>query len=151
PEWADASIYAVQQADVIVSVDDVAQDEHLQHLQIKLSIKNAGKKLEVIFKGWGTVGKNIPARVEGGPGQPLSPTKIGFPAAVFTPRSIKPDETVTNWIAFEGSVLNLPSLRIELPAEAFGGYGKLRLHIPRSMMIFRAAPSVGAKTVNPLV
>jgi HEAT repeat protein len=147
-EWADASIYAVQHGNVLVSVDDLREDEHLK---IKLSVKNIESGASVAFKGWGGFGENVQARLEDHVGRTLNPTK-GAPAApLFTPCTLVPAEPATNWIAFDGSIVNLSFLRLELPASAFGGYGKLRLQIPRTMMVFKAAPSLGDKAVPLLV
>jgi HEAT repeat protein len=147
-ERADASIYAVQQGNVLISVDDLRQDEHLK---IKLSVKNVESGTGIAFKGWGVYGENVQARLENNVGHTLNPTK-GAPAApLFIPCTLVPTQPATNWIAFDGSMVNLSFLRLELPASAFGGYGKLRLQIPRTMMVFKAAPSLGDKAVPLLV
>src|SRR5713101_7306747 len=55
-DWADASIYAVRQGDVLVSVTDIRQ---AGELQIQLSVKNLGSKGDIAFKGWGRGEGNV--------------------------------------------------------------------------------------------
>jgi hypothetical protein len=48
--------------------------------------------------------------------------------------SIRPGKSVEDVIVFEESVARAEYLRLELPASAFGGTGKLRFQIPKSMI-----------------
>jgi hypothetical protein len=50
------------------------------------------------------------------------------------PESIMPNTTIADTITFEEPVAKTQYLRLELPAENFGGTGKLYFQIPRSMI-----------------
>src|SRR5216683_2105886 len=100
PEWADATSYAVRQGNVIVSVTDLKQADYLQ---IQLSVKSIAKE-PLLFKGWGTAEGNVPAFLQDSSGRTLTAARERLPALAFSPRLVVPDQSITNWIAFDGSV-----------------------------------------------
>jgi hypothetical protein len=48
--------------------------------------------------------------------------------------SVHPGKSVEDVVVFEEPVARAEYLRLELPASAFGGTGKLRFQIPKSMI-----------------
>jgi hypothetical protein len=146
PEWADASAYAVRQADILVTVVDLKQTDGLL---IELSVKNLGANESIEFGGWGSRSGNAEPLLENDLRQTLKPANSR--TIIFAPQLLAAGKSVTNLLLFDASIENLSFLRLELPASAFGGYGKLRLHIPKSMIFFKAAQSLGPKAVPPLI
>ena len=59
---------------------------------------------------------------------------LGGGSSSTTPESVMPNTTITDTITFEPPVGKMEYLRLELPAENFGGSGKLYFQIPRKMV-----------------
>lgn len=151
-DWADASIYAVQQDDFRLQVKELKLRE--KRLQFTLLIENVGETKELPFQSWGTAKKGVP-RLSDNFGH-IYPKSLIEPAptSVEPPNpspSIPPGQHLTDVLAFEGSLDSVQSLRLELPASAFKGYGLLRLQIPKVMIVLKTARSLGEKAVPDLL
>jgi hypothetical protein len=147
-EWADASS-AVQQGNVRVSIETVgvgkvqlsdltrstsSKDDLLQ-VTVRIENLDDGKKLT--YRSWGTKSTEIisqdKAGVEDDLGNSYANVHFGFGTKVVGQAgnaSIYPMKSVTDVLVFERPVAKAKSLKISLPAAAFGGTGMLRFRVP---------------------
>lgn len=150
-DWADAS-QGVRQGDVEVRVtsikidrvqvkdfiDDASSKDKLAI--IELSIANLGQTKKLEYQSWSGAGSFLSSDVA-----TLSDNfdnnykRVGFGALAevkgqLAKESIYPGKSVNDLLVFEPPIATADYLKLELSAEAFGGTGKLRLKIPRSMI-----------------
>ena len=151
-DWADAG-NAVQQGEIRVQVESVkvdfvtlrgiGRDEGQSKdklLQVNLKIENLGDSKKVEYRGWsardfdfgetaGTVHDDLDNSYK----------RIGFGFAnkvvgQIHSESIYPGKSVTDVLVFEEPIEKANFLKLELPATAFGGTGRLRIKIPMKMV-----------------
>jgi hypothetical protein len=153
PVWADASKGAVRQGDLQVQVVQVTigqvplktitgnsrSKDNL--LMVTLELRNTNPTKKVDYHTWSgadfsfdrdfaTLKDNFDnsyKRISFG----LGSYPVG---AVERSESIYPNKSVTDVLVFEVPLDTIEYLRLELPAENFGGTGMLRLQIPKSMI-----------------
>jgi uncharacterized ParB-like nuclease family protein len=152
PEWVDASKETVQQGDLRVRVlSAVVKTPDFKELGpgraarercllIAVRVYNIGAARRVEYVSWGeTAGDALPSRPDlrdnTGKAYPLRDFGAGATLAGHVRRAgVKPASFVNDVLAFEPVPSNVEYLRLELPAAACGGTGKLRLQIPRWML-----------------
>jgi HEAT repeat protein len=152
-DWPDASRFAVRHPDLSaqVKVDDLRWEE--DQLLIKLTVTNLSPAIRLEFLGWdyeavqSSPVSNWPrlANLKGRkfPLQAAKTANLEKPGRILTP-----GESTNTWLAFHGA--DMEALRLELPVSAFRGSGALRLEIPKSMVVLKAAPSAGVKVLPDL-
>jgi hypothetical protein len=147
--WVDASKDAAKHGDVRVRVTSVTlgpvdlngndrKTEKSLHdnLQIRLVIENTSAEKNVDYKGWSI-----------GAGPDVATLKDNafatYPAAGFAKQvkgqirksePIKPAQSLEDILVFQAPLNNPQELRLELPATAFGGLGKIKFRIPAAMI-----------------
>jgi hypothetical protein len=152
PRWTDASKESAQIGNVRVSVsavvfgivelhnkiDNSRAVSEEKRLQIRLAVENLDANKIVQFQGWGaarfkgfpSLGDNFDNRYRG--------SDFGifdFPVGqVNTQTDIYPGKMVTDVLVFLPPVDGVQYLRLSLPAESFGGKGKMLFHIPAAMI-----------------
>lgn len=150
--WADA-IQGVRQGDVTVKVtsakidfvtlsmfgEDSKSDD--KKLKIRLSIANLGRTKKLDYESWGDLdglrSSHIPKLSDNFDNEytPLISASGLKVADQLTRESIYPGKSVSDVLVFEPPIATADFLRLELPADAFGGTGKLRLKIPKDMIV----------------
>jgi hypothetical protein len=113
-----------------------------KYLAIYLRLINAGAASQVVYKSWGWAGQNSSAapllRDNIGRTYPLAALGSGLEVVGQRRRVLLlPGKPVVDVLVFEAPGVNTGHLRLELPASAFGGTGKLRFQIPGSMIEVR--------------
>lgn len=140
-EWADAGRFAVLQDDVCVRVDEI--HARVNQLQIQLVVENLSATRTVYFMRWsGATGAEAPLLLNHA-GSTVAFTPFGEAAS----KPILPGRKVTDLLVFNEAIESVRYLRLELPASAFQGNGKLRLHLARTLILLKAAPSLGGKAL----
>jgi hypothetical protein len=149
-EWADAS-RGVRQGDVEVRVTSVKigpvdfegfdnPDTENKMATIQLSIANLGKTKKLQYESWGSSGSYLDsdfATLSDNFDNNYHRMRLGALLRVkgqLTRESLYPGKSLTDVVIFEPPIATADYLKLELSAEAFGGTGKLRLKIPRSMI-----------------
>ena len=150
-EWADAHKLVVQ-GDVRVGVTSAviglvdlvelgqAGTSKDKLLIVRVKVHNLSKTRKVDFSGWGDAGRIFspnPADLTDGQGNAYKRINFGFATKVVGQvenEAIYPGKTAEDLLVFEPPVDNAPFVRLELPAAAFGGTGKLRFQIPKAMI-----------------
>lgn len=153
PQWADASKAAVRQGDLQVRIAEVKigevplktitgtsrSEDNL--LIIKLELLNTNPTKKVDYRSWS--GKDFSfdrdyATIEDNFGNSYKRISFGlgsYPVgAIEGSESIYPNKSVSDVLVFEVPLDTIEYLRLELPAENFGGTGMLRLQIPKGMI-----------------
>jgi hypothetical protein len=151
PEWVDAGKESVQQGDVRVRVvSAVVKTPELRQapagvarsrcLLIGIRVYNIGAERRIEYASWGEAPSD-PAT-----DQPELRDNAGrlYPLHSFGPAAsivghvrragVKPASFINDVLAFEPVATDVEYLRLELPAAACGGTGKLRFQIPRWML-----------------
>jgi hypothetical protein len=148
-DWVDASREAVQQGDVRVRVTGVrvrpidlkgtgsSRPSRDNFLVVTLGLQNKAPDRTIPYHSWAsppTVEEPPPVlRDDKGRSYPLrGPLPGKEPAAGVLP--LAPAKTTEDVILFEAPAAGVEYLRLELPATAFGGPGRLRLQIPKAMI-----------------
>jgi hypothetical protein len=150
-DWVDASQEAATHGDVRVRVTSVtlgrvaleggneaAQKSAEHNLVIRLAIENTSAATDITYNGWGGKAGFDPdaATLKG-------PPVFNYPAVSFTqkvkgqvssPRIIKPGQSLTDVLVFQAPMNNPDELRLELPASAFGGIGRIKFRISAAMI-----------------
>jgi len=151
-DWADAG-NAVEQGEIRVRVDSakvdfvtlrgIGRDEGQSKdklLQVSLTIENLGDSKKVEYHGWAGRDFDI-GNTAGHLHDDLdnSYKRIGFGFAnkvvgQIQSESLYPGKSVTDLLVFEEPIEKATFLKLELPASAFGGTGRLRIKIPMKMV-----------------
>lgn len=149
-DWADAS-QGVRQGDVEVRVTSVKigpidfkdfdnHDTEHPMATIQLSIANLGQTKKLQYRSWGASGSIFPTD-DATLTDNFDNNYNLLPSGMITPvkgqlerESLYPGKSVTDVLIFEPPIATAQFLKLELPAGAFGGTGKLRLKIPKSMI-----------------
>jgi hypothetical protein len=150
PEWVDAGKESVQQGDVRVRVlSALVRTPELKEpgraaggrcLLIAVRVYNIGAARRIEYVSWGEPPTDAPAnlpelRDSTGKAYPPRGFDTGTTLAGHVRRAgVKPASFVNDVLAFEPVPADVEYLRLELPAAACGGTGKLRLQIPRWML-----------------
>ncbi len=142
PGWPDASDDAVRQGDLRVRIDDLSRQPGAKELHIHVGLENVGNSRKIDYQGWGvanapTLTDNFGNAYRQMPGHELRET-------------LHPGKSVHDVLVFEAPLANVQYLRLKLPASAFGGWGRLQLEIPRSLLISKTARSLGAGVIPEL-
>jgi hypothetical protein len=146
--YADASRAAVQQGTFrvrIVSasvgpvqvVDSKKRYTKQQFLAVTVQIQHLEPGDRARFVHWGTTGERaVPDAVATANGQKLSLANLerDVPVGVSYGQDIFPGRSVSDLLLFEPPAPG-SSVRLDLPAEAWGGQGVFRFQIPSSMMM----------------
>lgn len=152
-EWVDAQ-NAVQQGDLQLKVsmvaighvpleDSFSSDSKSQHelLMVNLELMNTSEIKKIDYRTWSGADVSFRrdyATVVDNFGNSYKRIDFGFSShpvgAVQRSESIYPNKTITDVLVFEMPIDTIEFLRLELPAESFGGTGMLRLEIPKSMI-----------------
>ncbi len=150
-DWVDASSNAVRQGDVRVRISSVKVDfvsgtdfrdfkSKEQHLLVHMKVENLSDNRKVDFTGWQAVEYfdegNAP-QLRDNFNNKYKRITFGFATNIdgqILSASIYPEKSITDLLIFEVPVDGAEYLRLELPAKNFGGTGKLRLQIPKSMI-----------------
>jgi hypothetical protein len=120
---------------------ETKSQEKLLIVSLELTNVNATRKMN--YTSWS--GKTISfvrdyATMEDNFGNSYKRINFGFGTSplgsVEDTASIYPKETITDVLVFEKPIDAVKFIRIEFPAENFGGTGMLRLEIPKEMIIF---------------
>lgn len=153
PVWADARKGAVRQGDLQIQVTQVtvgqvplktitgksSSKDNL--LMVKLELLNTNPTKKVDYHTWS--GKDISfdrdfATLKDNFDNTYKRISFGlgsYPVgAVERSESIYPNKSVTDVLVFEVPLDTIEYLRLELPAENFGGTGMLRFQIPKAMI-----------------
>jgi uncharacterized protein DUF4339 len=149
--WADAR-QGVRQGDVTVKVISAKIDfvtlkmfgkeskSDDKKLSIRLSIANLGRTKKLDYESWGDLdglrSSHIPKLSDNFDNEytPLISAGGLKVADQLKRESIYPGKSVSDVLVFEPPIATIDFLRLELPADAFGGTGKLRLKIPKDMI-----------------
>lgn len=149
-EWVDAGKEGVQQGDVRVRLlsaavrpievrgpDGSPRLSKEKYLVLRLRLQNLGFTRKVEFDSWAapaTAERPAPTLKDNqGKNYRLKPA----PGATAPGRvPLAPSKTVEDLLLFEAPPATVEYLRLELPAEAFGGSGPLRLQLPRALIAF---------------
>jgi hypothetical protein len=108
---------------------------------VSLEITNGNPNKIVNHKGWGASAADFSgeerAAIKDDAGNEYKRCQFGFGTRVVGQvhgsESIYPNKTVPDLVVFEPPIDSCKYLILELPASAYGGDGKLRFNIPRSM------------------
>jgi hypothetical protein len=151
-KWIDASQSPVQQGDVVVRITSAAVDfvnlddfgrpskSKNKMLLIHLTIENKSATKKVEYRGWGDTSDFLDhhaAKLKDNFGNVHHRTRWAFGLKVngqVGRESIYPKKTTDDMLVFDVPVEAAEFLRLELPASAFGGFGTLRVQIPKSMI-----------------
>lgn len=148
-EWPDASTQVVQQGDLRVRVVAVAlrpvefrnykpvRYSRERYLLISLRVYNAGAERRIEYTSWGESQQPV---LRDNLGKTYRPRTFGPEIEVGgrTRRApLGPGGHIDDLLVFEPPPPTVEYLRLELPAEAAGGKGPLRLQIPRTMIVNR--------------
>jgi hypothetical protein len=142
----------VRQGDVRVAITSVSlgkvevssfggkSESEEELLAIRLRVENLSETRKVEYSGWGDSSGFLDTHVR--PSRITS--AIHTPASVFafasrvegqvSSASIHPGKSVEDVVVFEEPVARAEYLRLELPAAAVRGTGKLRFQIPKEMI-----------------
>ena len=149
-DWADAS-QGVRQGDVEVRVTSVKigpvdfkdfnnPDTEHKMATIQISIANLGQTKKLQYESWGSSGSFLStdhATLSDNFDNKYNLMRFGALTPVKGQRTLEslyPGKSVSDVLVFEPPIATADFLKLELSAEAFGGTGKLRLKIPRSMI-----------------
>jgi hypothetical protein len=139
-EWADAATTALRQRDVHIRIVSAKVDapplkrsaagaDTSQALVILVQIANSARTAPAGYQGL-LKGATPPALTdERGKSYPLR----RYPPDALD-STITSNKPVQEWLVFEPVAADVESVKLELPASAWGGSGMCRFHIPRSMM-----------------
>jgi hypothetical protein len=157
--WVDASRAAIQQGAVRVQVTGAAvgpvrlvaprpKFTKDQHLTIGVRVQHLGHGGPIEYEHWGlpAVRKAPPPTLEVA-GLKVSPVELEPEQPVGRTDMVRlfPGKAVEDVLIFRAVSATSP-LRLELPAEAWGGQGVFRFTIPASMVTHRPAPRVGGSS-----
>jgi hypothetical protein len=145
--FADASRAAVQQGGVRVRVagasvgpvqlvDAKKRFTKQPLLAIVVQVQHLGEGPTVPFVHWGlAAGRAVPPATATAGGRKLGLPDLGtdLPVGVSHGQELFPGRAVDDLLVFEAPSGPEP-VRLELPAEAWGGRGSFRFHIPASMI-----------------
>jgi HEAT repeat protein len=138
--WANAATQAVQQGAVRVRISSIRAEG--KRLRIQLLVENTDRARSIPFSGWRDPTAKDPPRLLDNLGQPWEgiAAKAGAPPAEEGdgPQSIRPGRSVVEEVVFAIPPRGTKVLRLELPAVAFGGTGRLRLQVPKTMLLLQA-------------
>jgi hypothetical protein len=151
--WADASRAAVQQGHVRVQITGAgvgpvqvvdSKKRYTKHplLAVGVRVQHLGHGQPFRFVHWGTTGERaVPQVVATRDGTRLTPAHLGtdVPAGVTYGYDLHPGKGVDDLLVFEAPAGHGP-VRLELPAEAWGGRGAFRFQIPASMIVTHRGP-----------
>jgi hypothetical protein len=151
--WADASRAVVSQGPVRVQVTGATVgpvqviDSRKRHtkqplLAIGLRVQHLGHGSLIHFVHWGTAGERVvpePVATQGG-GR-LAPAHLGadVPVGLTYGQELHPGRQVDDLLVFEAPAGTGP-VRLEVPAEAWGGRGAFRFQIPPAMLVSPRGP-----------
>jgi hypothetical protein len=150
--WVDASRDALHHGDVRLRVSSalVATPEFVPQsgkgppsercLVIGLRVTNAGVLRNLNYTGWsGDDPAAEPPLLRDGQGKGYAPKALaGWVVKGRAPSAtIPPGKTHDDVLVFEAPPRGAGPLRLELPASAVGADGRMRLEIPKQMIIFR--------------
>jgi hypothetical protein len=150
---ADASRAAIQQGMVRVQVvgaavgpvqvvDAKRKYTKQRYLALAVRVQHLGNGPSVRFVHWGTTGeRSVPAATAEASGRKLSAADLGSQVAAGTTygHDLFPGKLVDDLLVFEAPAQPGP-LRVDLPAEAWGGRGVFRFQVPASMITARRGP-----------
>jgi DNA-directed RNA polymerase subunit RPC12/RpoP len=153
PEWASARD-AVQQGDVRVQVTTVRVDFALvkslgsaskskeKLLLIGLRMENLSDSKKIDFRGFAgdhfDFSSNSSASLKDNFENVYKRISFGGVADIegqVNSASVYPGKPINDLLVFEPPIDKASSLRLELPASAFGGEGRLRIEIPADMIV----------------
>jgi hypothetical protein len=154
-EWLDASKAAWQREDVRVKVTSVVlapidlegptdqkKKSKERYVQIRLRISNVGVTRKLEFQAWSTPpGPGVEApQLRDGAGASL--TQRWFETGAkssgrSTNPQLFPDKFADDLLVYEAPAKGVDHLRLELPASAYGGSGRIQLLIPAGMIANR--------------
>jgi hypothetical protein len=151
--WADASRAAIQQGMVRVQISGAAvgpvqvvdakrKYTKQRYLALAVRVQHLGNGPSVRFVHWGTTGeRSVPAATVEANGRKLAAADLGSQVAAGTTygHDLFPGKLVDDLLVFEAPAAP-GSLRVELPAEAWGGRGVFRFQVPASMVTTRRGP-----------
>jgi hypothetical protein len=109
-------------------------------LVIGLRVTNAGVARNLTYTGWsGADPAAEPPVLRDAQGKTYAPKKFaGWVVKGSAPSAtIPPAKTHTDVLVFEPPPRGAGPLRLELPAAAAGSEGRMRMEIPKEMIIFR--------------
>jgi hypothetical protein len=150
--YADASRAAVQQGHVRVQVAGAAvgpvelagakkRATKRPYLAVTVRVQNLGHGGRVPFAHWGTAAADraVPPAAATAAGAPLAAADLApdAPANLTLRYDLFPGEAVADVLLFEPPAGPGP-IRLELPAEAWGGRGAFRFEIPAPMIVARS-------------
>lgn len=138
-DWADASVSAVQQADIRVRILRVAT--RARNVLIHLLVENLGTKALAV-KPW-DMGATAPVLLDD-TGKKYLQNQTREISTIQ--RLISAKQSLSEVLQFEAPENPLHFLRLQLPAIAFGGEGQLRFQIPESMLTFVLARIAGSNS-----
>jgi hypothetical protein len=116
------------------------------YLAIGVRVQHLGNGPQVRFIHWDTNGeRNVPAATASVEGRPLSLANTGsdVPVGVAFGVDLFPSKSVNDLLVFEAPTTAGP-VRLELPAEAWGGKGTFKFQIPTSMIVTQTARKPGS-------
>ncbi len=157
--WADASRAAVQQGTIRVQVTGAAvgpvrlvapkpKFTKERYLTVGVRVQHLGHGGPVEYEHWGLpAARGVPPPALDAGGRRLAPVELDpeQPAGRADLVRLFPGKAVEDVLVFPAPAAPGP-LRLELPAEAWGGRGAFRFQIPASMVTVQPAPKAGARS-----
>ena len=146
--WADASRAVVHQDRVRVQIAAVAVGpvqfavpkgtSKESYVAVSLVVQHLGHGQSVAFTHWGAAGvKQTPSPVLTQGDRKLAYHQVETEVVTSQVRqghTLYPGKAVEDLLLFEGSITQREPLRLELPADAWGGRGVVKFHLPASMI-----------------
>jgi hypothetical protein len=149
-DWVDASQNSVTHGDVRIRIASVTlgrvdlqgaakkQQSDDDNLVIRITIENTAAENNISYKGWSTAAGVSPdaATLRDNFIAVYSAVTFARPVKgqVRNPQTIKPGQSLEDILVFQKPLNNPQELRLELPAAAFGGLGKIKFRIPAAMI-----------------
>jgi HEAT repeat protein len=146
--WADASTYAVQQADVRMRVVGLSLEATSgRQLHIRLLLENVSNDRLIDFRGWDGVAAAGGPRLVDDQGRSYHRTRSSAARDSAQWPQLRPNQTLPDVLSFDMPGDGVHPLKLDLPAAAFGGTGRLGFRLPRTMLLVGLAPALGAKAL----
>jgi hypothetical protein len=150
-EWVDADKSSVTHGDVRIRVSSVKlgpvdlnagngkfEKSLDDHLAIRIKIENTSPDNTINYKSWAPPPGVSPdaATLRDNFIVMYSASVLPRPVKgqVHNPQTIKPGQSLEDVLVFQKPLNNPPELRLELPATAFGGLGRIKFRIPAAMI-----------------
>lgn len=151
--WVDASIQAVKQGDLLVRVSRATIGKPPVEgttkkkapadrcLVVELKLQNAGVTSKIDYNSWGDAGREHSAILQDQKGRDYRLRSFApdwYVKGRVSDATLFPGKTIDDVLVFEAPPpkLEITYFRLELPAAAYGGTGKLQIQIPNRFISY---------------